>query len=204
MKKFVLYTAIFGKMGRGVLAPEVSIPDVDRFCFTDLDIKNDFYQIKKINLDPLAAVRRQRWIKICIPNEIFDNYEYSVYVDCKRASVIDFDWLLSFMEPESDFVTRQHKTRDCVYDEGRVCIEKRKDDEATIQEQLDFYKNENYPVHNGLHYSYILLRRHTEKLREFSNLWWVELARYSFRDQISLPYVAWKHSASISICARSK
>ena len=204
MKKFVLYTAIFGKMGRGVHTPEISIPDVDRTCFTDLNIKHDFYKIEKMNLDSLVAVRRQRWIKICIPDEIFDNYEYSVYVDCKRNSVINFEWLLDFMESGSDFVTRQHKTRDCVYDEGQVCIEKRIDDEATILEQLDSYRRERYPVHNGLHYSYILLRRHTKKLKEFSRLWWGQLEKYSFRDQISLPYVAWKHGVKISICARFK
>ncbi|MCK4819048.1 DUF616 domain-containing protein, partial [bacterium] len=134
--------------------------------------------------------------------EIFNNYEYSVYVDCKRESVIDFEWLLSFMEPQSDFVTRQHKTRDCVYDEGKVCIEKRIDDKATILKQLGFYRDEGYPVHNGLHYSYILLRRHTKRLKEFSRLWWEQLEWYSFRDQISLPYVAWKHNMEISICPR--
>ena len=203
MKKFVLYTALFGKMGRGVHTPEVSIPDVGRFCYTDLGIKHDFYQIRKMNLSSLVAVRRQRWIKICIPDEIFYNYEYSVYVDCKRESLIDFEWLLSFMESQSDFVTRQHKTRDCVYDEGKVCIEKRIDDKATILKQLDFYRNEDYPVHNGLHYSFILLRRHTKRMKEFSRLWWEQLEKYSFRDQISLPYVAWKHNMKISICARN-
>jgi len=203
MKKFVLYTAVFGKMGRGIHTPKISIPDVDRFCFTDMDIKHDFYQIRKMNLNPLASVRKQRFIKICIPDEIFDNYEYSVYVDCKRESLIEFEWLLDFMEPQSDFVTRQHKTRDCVYDEGQVCIEKRIDDKETILKQLDSYRKENYPVHNGLHYSFILLRRHTEKLRIFSMLWWMQLERYSFRDQISLPYVAWKHNMKISICARN-
>ena len=203
MKKFVLYTAIFGKLGRGVHTPEVSISDVDRFCFTDLDIKNNFYQIRKMNLDSLVAVRRQRWIKICIPDEIFDNYEYSVYVDCKRESLIEFEWLLNFMEVGSDFVTRRHKTRDCIYDEGRICIEKRIDDETTILNQLDFYRSKGYPIHNGLHYSFILLRRHTEKMKEFSRLWWEQLERYSFRDQISLPYVAWKSGMKISICARN-
>jgi len=203
MRKFILYTAIFGKIGRGVHAPEISIPDVDRVCFTDLDIKSDFYQIKKMNLDSLVSVRRQRWLKVCIPDEIFDNYEYSVYVDCKRESVVDFEWLLSFMKPTSDFVTRRHKTRDCIYEEGKVCIEKRKDDEAIILKQLDFYHNEGYPFHNGLHYSYILLRRHTKRLKEFLKLWWEQIEKYSFRDQISLPYVAWKHSMKISICARN-
>jgi len=202
MKKFILYTALFGKIGRGVKIPKVSIPGVDRICFTDLDIENDFYQIKKMNLDPLISIRAQRFVKICIPDEIFDNYEYSVYVDCKRESVINFEWLLNFMEPHSDFLTRRHKTRNCVYEEGRVCIEKRRDDEATILKQLDFYRNEGYPLHNGLHYSYILLRRHTRRLEKFSRLWWGQLEKYSHRDQISLPYVAWKHNEVVSICPR--
>ena len=204
MKKFILYTALFGKIGRGVHAPEVSIPDVRRICYTDLDVESDFYQIKKMDLNHLssASIRQQRFTKICIPDEIFDNYEYSVYVDCKRDSVIDFEWLLSFMEPHSDFLTRRHKTRNCVYEEGSVCIKKRRDDKATIRKQLDFYQEEYYPVNNGLHYSYILLRRHTKRLKKFSRLWWGQLEKYSHRDQISLPYVAWKHNEIISICPR--
>lgn len=220
MKKFVLYTARFG-LPSTFYIPKVSIANVDRFCFTDMNIQegchqlipvkrgqylgNSFYHIaKKMDLNHLEPIRRQRFIKVCIPDELFDNYEYSVYVDCKRASVIDFEWLLSFMESQSDFVTRRHKTRDCVYDEGRVCIEKRKDDEKTILKQLDFYRSENYPIHNGLHYSYILLRRHTKRMKEFSRLWWKQIEKYSFRDQISLPYVAWKYGMKISICERSK
>lgn len=211
MKKFILYTAIFGKMGRGVHTPEVSIPDVDRICFTDLEIESDFYEIRKMKVDSHidnkyeieeAMIRRQRFVKICIPDEIFDNYEYSVYVDCKRNSVIDFEWLLSFMEPHSDFLTRRHKTRNCVYEEGRVCIKKERDDKATIRKQLTFYQEEYYPINNGLHYSYILLRRHTRRLKKFSRLWWRQLEQYSHRDQISLPYVAWKHNVIISICPR--
>jgi len=37
MKKFVLYTAVFGKMGNS-RTHELSTPDVDRFFYADLDI----------------------------------------------------------------------------------------------------------------------------------------------------------------------
>jgi len=220
MKKFVLYTARFGNPGRFNF-PEISILDIDKFCYTDLNIskgchqeipvrrnqfiKNDFYQVIKMDLNSLAAVRRQRWIKICIPDEIFDNYEYSVYVDCKRPFAIDFEWLLSYLEPQSDFMTRFHRRkRDCIYEEGRICIERGLGNPANITRQIDFYKSENYPTHNGLYWTTILIRRHTKRLKEFSKLWWEQLEKYSFRDQISLPYVAWKHGVKISICPRSK
>ena len=201
MKKFVLYTAIFGKQGRFNI-PGISIPDVDRFCFTDLNVQSHFYRIKKMDLDYLISVRRQRLVKICIPDEIFDNYEYSVYVDCKRPYSVDFNYLLKHMLPGSDLLTRPHRRRSCVYDEGEFCIKKKKDKGATISNQLSFYRSEKYPIQNGLQYSFLILRRHTQRMKEFSRLWWEQLEKYSVRDQISLPYVAWKHNMKISLCGR--
>lgn len=198
MKKFVLYTAFFGKRGRFNI-PKISIPDVDRFCFTDMDVKSHFYKIKQMKLKHLISVRRQRLIKICIPDEVFDNYEYSVYVDCKRPISIDFEFLLSCMESESDFLTRPHRRRSCLYEEGEFCIKKKKDSEEIISKQLNFYVSEKYPLHNGLHATGLLMRRHTEKVKEFSKLWWEQVVKYSHRDQISLPYMAWKHDMKISL-----
>lgn len=203
MKKFVLYTAIFGRLGRFNI-PNISIPDVDRICLTDLDVKSYFYQVRKMNLNQFLSVRRQRWVKICIPDEIFDNYEYSVYVDCKRPMSVDFEYLLSYMESGSDFLTRRHRRRSCIYDEGMFCIEKKKDHKAVILRQLEFYKSQNFPVHHGLYRTGLLLRRHTKKMKWFSQLWWKQIEKYSHRDQISLPYVAWKHNMKISLRGRPK
>lgn len=203
MKKFVLYTAIFGREGRFNI-PNISIPDVDRFCFTDLDVKSRFYQIKEMNLNQLLPVMRQRWVKICIPHEIFNNYEYSVYVDCKRPYSVDFDYLLDCMEADSDIATRRHRRRSCVYDEGEFVIKIKKDVKAVVSKQLDFYRSQNYPAHNGLHASGLLFRRHTEKMKEFSERWWNQVEKFSHRDQISLPYVGWKYGMKISLCGRYK
>lgn len=219
MKKFVIYTARFGQPGR-FNTPNISITDVDRLCFTDLDIESDeyralsatksraintnFYQIRRRMLNHLTAIRRQRLIKICIPDEIFNNYEYSVYVDCKRPMSVDFEYLLSHMDHGSDFLTRRHKRRSCIYDEGLYCIKKKKDSEVIISKQLEFYRSENYPAHNGLHRSGFLLRRHTASMKEFSRLWWRQIERFSHRDQISLPYIAWKHNIKISLYKRMR
>lgn len=219
MKKFALYTARFGTPGRFNI-PDISIPDVDRFCFTDLniqtgpyqadlirqnrDIKSSFYQIRKMNLNPLTAIMGQRFVKVCIPDEIFDNYEYSIYVDCKRPIEINFDYLLGCLEPQSDFLTRRHPARDCIYGEGLYCISKKKGLKEDILKQLDFYRSENYPAHNGLYATGLLLRRHTKKVKEFSRHWWEQIAKFSYRDQISLPYVGWKYGMKISLNKRHK
>lgn len=216
MKKFALYTARFGKPSRFNF-PKISVSDIDKFCFTDLNIngdmipishgqfvKNGFYEIKKMKLNHRTSIRNQRFVKICIPDEIFDNYEYSLYSDCKRPFMFDFDFLLSRMEPQSDFLIRRHQKRTCLYDEAMVCIKKKKDSEEIITKQTDFYRSKNYPRHNGLYVSFWLFRRHTEKMKMFSMLWWMQLEKYSHRDQISLPYVVWKHGMKISVCERQK
>ncbi len=205
MKEFAFYTAVFGMLGKS-RTPELTAPDTDRFFYTDLDINDNFYEMKRKDLDHLSPVMRQRFVKICIPDEVFDNYEYSLYIDRKHPIKIDFDYYLSCLESGSDFATRLHryKRRTCVYEEGKVCIEKGKGNEADILRQLEFYRSENYPVNNGLYATFVVFRRHTERLKEFSKLWWEQLKQYSFRDQISLPYLAWKHDMKISICKRIK
>ena len=203
-KKIVLYTAAFGSRLRFKI-PEVSDMSVDRFCYSDIPRDTGgFYDFRKLKISQPSSVRRQRFVKIIIPDELFDNYEYSVYVDCKRPYSVDYEHLLSCLEPNSDILTRAHRKRNCLYDEGRFCILKKKDSAATIQRQLDYYKKERCPWNLGLHASGILLRRHTERLREFSYFWWNQIEIFSHRDQISLPYAAWKTDMKISICERRR
>lgn len=218
MSKFVIYTAIFGSPGRFNI-PEVSIRKVDKICYTDLDVKegcdqmipvrkgrmlkNDFYDIKIIARDEdMTSVMQQRFMKIIIPDEIFDNYEYSAYVDCKRPIRIDFEHCekLLNMEPRSDFLTRKHPKRDCIYKEAEFCISKKgkKGNVRDIEKQIDFYRSERYPKHNGLYFTHWLFRRHTSELKKFSNLWWEQLIEFSHRDQISLPYIARKCGVGIT------
>ncbi len=214
MKKIAVYTAVFGKPTRFNF-PDISPLDMDKFCYTDFNIKsgchqmiptkkhgpilNNFYDVKKINLNHLLPIVANRFIKICIPDEIFDNYEYSFYSDSKRPVSIDLGHLIDCMRLDTDFLARRHRDkRDCVYEEGLYCIKIKKDTEANIMKQLDFYRSENYPEHNGLYEATWLLRRHTKKLKEFMALWWGQIVRFSHRDQISLPYVAWKYGMEIN------
>jgi len=219
MKKFAVYTAMFGKPSRFNMPTLLPHSNADRFCYTDFDIKegrnqmiptrknrsvlNDFYDVKKINFPHLSSILANRFIKICIPDEIFDNYEYSFYSDSKRPifdkHASNLNHLINCMDSDSDFLVRRHRDRrDCIYEEGLFCIKRKKDTEARIMEQLNFYRNEGYPEHNGLYEAMWLFRRHTPRLKEFMRFWWGQVKRFSRRDQISLPYVAWKHDMKIS------
>lgn len=199
MKQIALYTAIFGRVSRFVI-PKISDKTVDRYLFTNINIRSHFYNIKYMRLKGIRpSVMKQRYIKTCIPDEIFNNYEYSVYIDCKRPFNINFKQLLDAMEPGSDFLTRPHRKRSCIYDEGNFCVQKKKANKKEVEQQLNFYKSEGYPEKNGLHASGLLLRKHTKEVKEFGELWWEQIKKFSHRDQISLPYLAWKHDFKISL-----
>jgi len=201
MKQIALYTAAFGSITRFNI-PKVSDNRIHRFCFTNLDpdLISSFYRIRYMELRSIRPqVMKQRYIKICIPDEIFNDYEYSIYIDCKRPFHINYVQLLNALEPDSDFLTRPHRKRSCIYDEAVFCMKKGKVDSDIALKQTNFYTEEGYPEHNGLHATGLILRRHTERVKEFGELWWEQLKKFSHRDQISLPYVAWKNNFKISL-----
>lgn len=203
MKDFIIYSVVFGKKCH----PRTSVlkdPNYERVLYTDLDCydENKFYRVKKTHIDCLDSVRKNRRLKILIPEEIFNNYKYSLYLDYKHPMTIDYENLFSGLEFGSDILISKHKNRDCVYDEGRKCIDVGKGEEAEILRQLNFYKKENYPIHNGLYAAYWIFRRHTVALKLNMESWWEQVERFSSRDQISLPYVAWKHNVKISLNRR--
>jgi len=202
MKNFIMYAAVFGKKG-SFRKPVITGPDMEKILYTDLDCFDNhvFYDVKKMNLDhmDLDSTRKNRIVKILIPDEIFDNYEYSLYMDYKHPTAINFNDLKNRLEPGSDILVTKHPRRDCIYEEGKVCAEIGKDNKKDISRTLRFYRKEGYPKHNGLYANYWIFRRHTKEMREFMKLWWEQVEKYSCRDQISLPYVAWKHDVKISI-----
>ena len=70
-----------------------------------------------------------------------------------------------------------------------------KDDPEIIQNQIQRYQKEGYPVNNGLIKGGIILRRHNEKdVINAMESWWEEVKYNSKRDQLSFNYVAWLHN----------
>lgn len=207
MKKLAIYTALFGRFEPlydplGHLDGTYGFGDngIGRYYFTDLDMsdKRISYPIIQKRIDHLSPVRRQRRTKILIPEEIYDNYEFSIWVDSRPKLAVNPYSLIDYMEPDSDMMLMRHANRDCVYDEGRVCVDNGKATEKVVSNQLDFYRDMDYPTHNGLWATNMMLRRHTGKLCKLMRIWWNQIEAFSHRDQISLPYVAKIVGAKIS------
>lgn len=122
----------------------------------------------------------------------FRNYQYSIWID---GNVIFYKNPLEYIHNNKfDYILiPKHPQRDCIYDEGNICIKWRKDTKENVNPLLKFLTNENYPKHYGLVQSNIILRKHNDpnciKLMES---WWNIIKNFSKRDQLSFNYCCWK------------
>ena len=99
---------------------------------------------------------------------------------------------LDLVSPGASFQA-SHFRRDCVYDELQTCWENGLDAYAVLKERERTYRAEGMPRHVGLIEGHFLLRRHNAPaLAHFGDRWFEHVLRYSRRDQISFPYLAWR------------
>lgn len=187
--KRVIYTSLFGDIDE-LKNPVSVIPKTDYVVFTNEKKNNKTWRqsIQDCNQNGRRCARRYKII--------FDpKYEYSIYCDASFEIHLDsWEEILDSIEGNKEFALTIHPDRNCLYDEGEVCIDLQRDDKNVIEKQLERYRNEGMPVNYGLWASGIILRKNTPKVIELCHQWWEEIQNGSIRDQISLPYIFWKNN----------
>jgi hypothetical protein len=193
--KIVVYTAIYGDKDNLKELP-VDLEGCNLVCFTDnKHLKSRSFEVRvypAIHSDP---VRSAKIFKV-LPHLFLTDFEYSLWID---GSVIlkrgDIRTLTDHYLEDYDMALFRHPERDCIYDEAEVCSNRQLDNTEIIREQIKQYKEEGYPVHNGLTENTIMLRRHlAPEVVRVDEDWWAQISRFSRRDQLSFNYVAWKHN----------
>lgn len=155
-------------------------------CFSNTDIQSNSWKIVKIE----KTEKIHREIKIC-PYKFLPEHEKSVWVD---GNIIPKISLTEFVKDKEGFWLMAHPDRDCVYEEGKRCIELGKDKPELIELYLSQLRTEGYPAHNGLAATGVIVRNNTEDNVYFGNMWWNIVRKWSNRDQLSFPYIAHKLS----------
>lgn len=193
--KTVVYTCIVGNYDKLIPFYKIST-DIDFICFTDdLSIRANGWKLIKIpeSLKFIPTVKIQRFIKIC-PHLFLKNYDRSLWIDSNFAINDD---LQKFFEKyqllKTPIYINKHQHRNCIYDEATEIIHQNKDSAGTINRQVAAYQADKYPVQNGLLESGMLLRAHNDKnCIKLMEAWFMEVLKFSHRDQMSFNYCAWK------------
>lgn len=200
LSRIVVYTAIEGDYDE--LIEPVPESGVDYVCFTDNPaLQSHTWQVEHISTPVDGDLARDiRKYKTC-PQNYFPEYTLSVWVDASfvlKKSVKDF---INKYSRGSGLLCFPHPERFCIYDECGALITIRKAEPVAMIRQVAHYWEEGYPAGNGLYAGGFLVRNHhDEALNCCMEDWWQEIRKFTVRDQLSLPYVLYKHGYWPDLC----
>ena len=185
----IVYTACFG--GYDAIQPVVAESDAQFVAITDSDAEIDGWEVVNVGETPKDPRRIARLYKT-LAHRIFPGADVTVWCDANVQLLVSPTLLVSEWLGYADLAAPTHPSRDCAYNEANACIKKRKDTADNINAQMRGYSLEGYPEHNGLAETRVVIRRNTEDVALFNEVWWSQVSTQSVRDQVSFNYSAWK------------
>ena len=201
MGKVAVYTAVFG--GYEGLVPQPRIDGIEYICFSDRPVLSKCWEVRVVEPKHTDTTRNARECKL-LPHKYLSDFDTSVWMDANYLIVGDVKRIVREKLTGAEMAVFDHQQtlsdpRDCVYDEYTAMVEMGnksgvyKDDPDAMSRQIERYREEGYPPHNGLIFSAVLLRRHNEPaVVRMMERWWDEISGGSRRDQLSFNYAAWK------------
>lgn len=195
--KIVIYTCITGKYDN-LKTPFLKFNNIDYVAFTDNEEKkNSVWNVKDIpeNIKDLKDnVLINRYIKFH-PNELFKDYDYSIYIDGNIKVMSDFTDFIYGINDKTGLAFHRHQFRNCIYDEIEACRLVKKGNYKKMKIQTEMYKSEGFPEKFGLYECGVIVTdlKNNVSLKILDE-WWKEFIKSEMRrDQISLPYIVWEN-----------
>ena len=190
----------------------------DRFVpYVKQNMEYDFFMFDSLNFPQRHCSMTPR-LQARIPKmfgwQMAPGYDIYIWVDASY----------SLQHPESvawfveqcdgvDIAVLKHPMRDTIQQEADY-IKKRLEDEKAhrkdpyvikryehelVDEQLAEIRSDSDFLDNRLFASTALAYRNVDKVRMMLKDWWYHTSRYHSVDQLSLPYVIWKHGCSVNV-----
>jgi glycosyltransferase involved in cell wall biosynthesis len=178
-----VYTSVIGGYNKLGNSPEQG----DAYYVAYSDEKSETWDVKTPYKD-FSDDRRNSRIQKIMPH-LFIDTEYSIYLDGNIDLKVSPKKIVEEFLKDKDIAVFRHVGRDCVYDEADACIGLQRGTPKKITEQMVAYAKKDYPRHAGLCECGVIVRRHTPRVAELNEKWWVQYTRYSERDQLSFPTV---------------
>ena len=191
-QSMVIYTAIVGDYDE-LHDPLFVDPGVDYICFTDQkNISSKIWKIRSIEdeekIDRRLLTRKYK----LMPHRYLQKYNTSVWMDASMQITKSIKELIQRYQVSSDMLFFPHEGT-CIYD---IALgEQYREKKERLLKQMVSYYEEGYPIDNGIIFGGFLARNHNQKsVVEAMEEWYSQVCTFSKRDQLSLPYVLWKHN----------
>lgn len=184
----VVYTAVFGDTDP--LRDPVR-PGKTRFvCFTDQPVRSKVWEIVRL---PTQAAPKRASRQYKQPSHlVFPEAEATLWVDAQLVLLVDPLEILQRYQGE--FTGFRHHKRKRITDEAGAIIRAGKGKADAIHAQLAAYQADGWDTdedpQQAITNGGFMLRRHTERVKAFNELWHHEVQTRTLRDQMSLDYCA--------------
>ncbi|XP_042520569.1 probable hexosyltransferase MUCI70 [Macadamia integrifolia] len=144
---------------------------------------------------PYLDARRNGKVPKLLLHRIFPNARFSIWIDGKLELVVDpYQILERFLwRKNATFAISRHYRRFDVFDEAEANKAAGKYDNASIDYQVEFYKQEGLtpyteaklPITSDVPEGCVIIKEHIPITNLFTCLWFNEVDRFTSRDQIS-------------------
>lgn len=183
---------VTSSIGSNRLLDPIPFEGVDYHAFIDYNETNNkwiTHPVIYFSSDPIYSNRRNAKIYKILPFAFLPDYDYYFWIDSTHLLETNPFNLIEKYLPDTDVAVFKHPQRDCVYLEGKHVNQVNFDHSNLVNDQLDFYRDMNYPENNGLYELPVRIQRNTELTRKMGWMWWEQICMFSSRDQISFPFV---------------
>ncbi|XP_071698291.1 probable hexosyltransferase MUCI70 [Rutidosis leptorrhynchoides] len=173
----------------------------------DYRMKVGMWRIIVVHNIPYTDSRRNGKIPKLLLHRLFPNVRYSIWIDGKLQLVVDpYQLLERFLwRHNATFAISKHYSRFDVFEEAEANKAAGKYDNASIDYQIDFYRNEGLtpyseaklPIISDVPEGCVIIREHIPITNLFTCLWFNEVDRFTSRDQLSFATVRDKIMAQV-------
>ncbi|XP_043689711.1 probable hexosyltransferase MUCI70 [Telopea speciosissima] len=161
--------------------------------------KVGFWRVVVVRNLPYLDARRNGKVPKLLLHRIFSNARFSIWIDGKLELVVDpYQILERFLwRNNATFAISRHYRRFDVFDEAEANKAAGKYDNASINYQVEFYKQEGLtpyteaklPITSDVPEGCVIIKEHIPITNLFTCLWFNEVDRFTSRDQISFSTV---------------
>ena len=186
----IVYTTVFGDTDP---LREPKRPGTARWvCFTDRPLKSSVWEIVQV---PPSSTPKRECRKLKQPSHlVFPDAEITLWVDAQMELLVSPDELAARYGGE--LTGFRHHKRCRIKDEAPAIIAAGKGKADAIYAQLAAYQADGWDTdanpQRAITNGGFLLRRHTDRVKRFNELWHHEVQTRTLRDQMSIDYCAAK------------
>ncbi len=187
-----VFTAIVGGKTDQLKAPLVVNPDVRYVVFSDHAQAVAPYEWIPIEVTDLGPRLRARQLKICANHPALGRPGVILWHDAAFQLAVDPAQLASEQLVDGhDLCAFPHPDRTRIEDEAIAIARHGYASLEDLQRQAETYRAEGFQQ-TALTATGFILRRMTPAVKVFDAVWWDEVARWTWRDQMSVDFAAWK------------